>query len=813
MHRLFLAALLFHGAFSVCPQSAAAEVLDRAILYSAFKRVPTAVGTEVITGVPESIVGHAVGSVRFVESQQPTPLDPGYAFFPANGSVNFLMFGNSQASESLTATFAFIPAGSRFQTVFSSVGETGYLMRFSVSPREVVFTLGNETGSVKRYALSQPHSTTNWNRVTLTIRPGASGGTLLSLDINGVTLTRTGGDALSTRFDPTEHRQWALGGITQSDYFVGRISPIAVFAGELTPGKAAKYLASIANANFFDVSNARPQPAKDRGIVTSPLDIQEHNPYPEITEIAAPSVQSSGVATLHYPIKVPPGIKELQPQLSLTYAGSPVPGDAGLGWNLNGISKIVLDTRDGLRAYRPYRPYRYFEEDGTQFRPDRDSRNVPLLLDGNELVQQDFNTFRFKAEQNFFRVQLLRTGGFVVQTPDGVQRYYGTTANSRLSDPSDPNYVAVWSIDRLVDAHGNQLRFTYMSNSTTEPHALYPQKIEYGYDPTRALYAHEVRFTWQNRPDYRVHGRQGFLVRDSYRLRAINVRSNGKDVKRYLLQHTVDGYGRSLLISVKEYSANNRLLNNHSMAYLAQADISSNGSDFSDLTDLPVNWLHLSAFHEYQQELNLLEHTKRTPDDVSHESRGLISLLDINGDGLPDRVSTRYDSSALDVGLNNGNGFDIPVEINQDFLDDQRTDENCNIVWGAPAPAHASLRYSKWENVRLDFLDVNGDNLLDRVYRNILPGEDATTVLVNTGNGFVSSRNILYVHHPITGTLAKSRIPPEVDPSGEEREGEEPYRHFLVHNLHADADGDNRIDAMASNRCNSDSEYAKMGFY
>lgn len=51
-------------------------------------------------------------------------------------------------------------------------------------------------------------------------------------------------------------------------------------------------------------------------------------------------ISNSGTPTYKVPIALPPGIKDVAPQLAITYNGASVQGLAGMGWNLVGISSI-----------------------------------------------------------------------------------------------------------------------------------------------------------------------------------------------------------------------------------------------------------------------------------------------------------------------------------------------------------------------------------------------------------------------------------------------------------------------------------------
>lgn len=105
----------------------------------------------------------------------------------------------------------------------------------------------------------------------------------------------------------------------------------------------------------------------------------------------------------------------------------------------------------------------------------------------------------------------------------------------------------------------------------------------------------------------------------------------------------------------------------------------------------------------------------------------VLDLLDMNGDGLPDRVIQDPTSSAsvtrYHVQLNTGSGFSLPV------------------AWpGVAHPggsdfARTGIRTAT-SQMTTDMVDMNGDGLLDRVMQDLVTPFDRFHVQLNNGNGF-----------------------------------------------------------------------------
>jgi RHS repeat-associated protein len=102
-----------------------------------------------------------------------------------------------------------------------------------------------------------------------------------------------------------------------------------------------------------------------------------------------------------------------------------------------------------------------------------------------------------------------------------------------------------------------------------------------------------------------------------------------------------------------------------------------------------------------------------------------VELLDINGDGLPDRVTafnTNTTMTAYQVQLNTGSGFG-PV-INWTGLDNQ----------GGPAKNWLQVRGGNSEGtIYQDLIDINGDGLPDRVMRKVNEPYTNFVVQLNAG--------------------------------------------------------------------------------
>ncbi|MDN3577736.1 SpvB/TcaC N-terminal domain-containing protein, partial [Chitinimonas viridis] len=270
---------------------------------------------------------------------------------------------------------------------------------------------------------------------------------------------------------------------------------------------------------------------------------------------------SNGAATYSLPIAVPPGTAGMVPSISLAYNSNGGNGIAGMGWTLNGLSKIQRCGKTILQDGRT---------DTVRFtQADR------LCLDGQRLVLvnlplSDTNYWADNAEyrtemESFTRIK--RTGGgFTLETKSGHTQYYGDSDNSRLKSTvdTDNNLVHGWALRRNQDRDGNAIDYDYLDNTgsgagKTGEHQ--PASIRWGAN-TAANQAHygkiEFDYGTADRPDAEVAYLMGSRIDRRKRLEKIRTYTdtdangnNGTAVLSYSLGYeSSPTSGRSMLQSV-----------------------------------------------------------------------------------------------------------------------------------------------------------------------------------------------------------------------------------------------------------------------
>jgi RHS repeat-associated protein len=258
------------------------------------------------------------------------------------------------------------------------------------------------------------------------------------------------------------------------------------------------------------------------------------------------SVSLTGGAIYNVPIKVPPGIAGVQPDLSLTYNSQAGNGLAGYGWNVSGISVITripstkhhdnnidpvdFDTSDRFvfEGQRLMLKSGTYGANGAIYETEKYS-NVKIISYGVSPYGSQYGPSYFK-----------------VQYPDGSYAYYGNAGNSR----SRTDYaIAYWQ-----NPQGLRISYTYSMSDN----GLRINTIKYG-SRTTATPINTVQFIFgtRKRTEHSYIGGIRFMRKNL--LKEIQITGNGVSYRKYLLAHSYTSLGYDRLTSITEKSGDGTL--------------------------------------------------------------------------------------------------------------------------------------------------------------------------------------------------------------------------------------------------------------
>jgi Salmonella virulence plasmid 65kDa B protein len=443
------------------------------------------------------------------------------------------------------------------------------------------------------------------------------------------------------------------------------------------------------------------------------------------------------------PIEVPPARQGTAPGIALQYSSADKNGWCGVGWDLD-IGYIQRETRYGV----PISAY-YSDAYGFTFSVTGNSGKL-INVGGSNYCPQIDTGFLKCAYSN---------GWWTVTSKGGTIYYFGETAASRITNGYG---TFKWALSSIRDPNGNLTLLNYTSDSGQ----LYLKEIDYNGNTNSPAIATNcaVVFDLTNRSDTVSSVISGSEVNTQKRLGAVRVYAQGQLVRRYALQYTYSpSTGRSLLQSLTEFGSDNTTaLPAHTFSYSVQSQsfqsevswpvtsqypgtptgvapgtpyarlVDINGDGLPDWVTVPQSY----PFDHFNVQLNTgngFSSTVSTWNNVGDEGNGgemywssingadpsghgITELVDMDGDGLPDRVMRARNSpyDHLQLQKNTGSGFNTSSPMNG-------VDSSANSfgviteLLRSPSGNYLDNAYGNESSAGGLVTDMNGDGLPDRV--------------------------------------------------------------------------------------------------
>jgi hypothetical protein len=177
---------------------------------------------------------------------------------------------------------------------------------------------------------------------------------------------------------------------------------------------------------------------------TSLKDVAAADPAQGVNLIAAPEPNESGEARLSYNLELPPGRREMQPSLAISYGSSASSGWLGLGWDLTAPA-VTTETRWGVPRYDAALETESYMLEGAPLAPVS-HRAAPVARTAEKV-------FHMRTEGEF--KEIVRHGSapanfwWEVKDKLGVRSFYGGSPSSGGADPAAT----------LTDAQGNVFKW------------------------------------------------------------------------------------------------------------------------------------------------------------------------------------------------------------------------------------------------------------------------------------------------------------------------------------------------------------------
>ncbi len=383
-----------------------------------------------------------------------------------------------------------------------------------------------------------------------------------------------------------------------------------------------------------------------------------------------------GMMSYSVPFELPAGHAGATPSLGLSYSSGNGGSVVGVGWDI-GLSSIERSIKRGL--------------------PEYDTDDEFAADGGTELVRVSDGVYRARMEGGFARYNWLAAGDgsggyWLVESPDGGKSYYGATSEGTLvpsARAEEGGKTFRYHLVETVDVYGHQVVYEYDKFAGNEPMLT---AIEYVFTGGEARY--RVELEYERRDDPTTTGTPGFLLESGYRLTGVTTKSHGTTLKSWGLGYEPysESGGATRLSSVTAYGAN--------------------GGKYPAVESF-----------EYAQSLGNLctgagcakpfLASMGKPSSAAGMTTGQATLVDINGDGLPDLVGSTATGGAHRIHINS-------------LDDDYQPMFDADGVDSAIADASEDWDFA---HPHIQAIDINGDGLTD-VYNRTL-GQ----ALCNDGSG------------------------------------------------------------------------------
>ena len=412
---------------------------------------------------------------------------------------------------------------------------------------------------------------------------------------------------------------------------------------------------------------------------------------------------STGVAMFTVPLKLPAPRGRLELGLSLSYSSGSGAGIAGMGWDLAwpAISRQTdraLPKYDDQADWHPRQDRFVFG--GVELVPIGVIHNGSCVtpngacqyVEGEQFPAsvEGWQYFRARIEGSFLRFFWKSDHkSWLVQGKDGSTIELGVSVadpaeTSALEvDPGNPSHIFRWNIVREYDAQRdagnlpvNIVQYRYESNGEVaylkDIYASPP--VAGAASASLASYAHHVRLSYEQRPDPTFSFRRGWRVDHARRLARVDVTSmpfSGGEVRRQVRRYAIS-YDPSMHVSLLESVTLEGRCGSSDEA--APAEDASGALPWATtcatLPPMRFGYEHVAPYKangapgvaDLQGYEGFDERVVAMTGSPSHSlDDQLTDLFDINGDSLPDVVTTQPGSDQkYPLFLNGGtapNGF------------------------------------------------------------------------------------------------------------------------------------------------------------
>jgi len=536
------------------------------------------------------------------------------------------------------------------------------------------------------------------------------------------------------------------------------------------------------SAFSMEIRDTVPHTQKIGLVSTAWNDFQTASPSQNIPILQPPAISNDGSANLSFPIKLPEARDGMTPELNISYAQESGPSLLGQGWSISNTS-IIVDTRWGVPRF------------------NSDTESETYLLDGEQMSpvfhrsiaypREEERTFNLRQQLVYRRI--IRHGNspknywWEITETDGTVHYYGGLPASGPSEnhvltTADGNIVE-WHLAESRNTNNNFISYQYQKVTDFGGSNIYPATIKYnGHGLQEGNYAVHFRLKSKSasstRNDISNNARYGMKQVWADLLEEITIEYKAQRIRSYRMEYTTGAFEKTLLRSIAEYDQNENLFYDFEMTYFDEVREDNTYRPYKNAVtwnvpkdNIPVGTIS-GGIDGFNSKPTILGGAKSDcfggdlaitlgffPGSlvskeftvggkggfIEADGEGMIALIDINGDELPDKVWREtgglYFRPNLHNSIDPNTGFGIRTKIQgiSQFNISNTSGWNAGAEATVPPVFGAYSHDESTTNTVTYFGDFNGDELIDivhqgQVYFNYLDANGVPTFSTDSGD-------------------------------------------------------------------------------
>lgn len=529
--------------------------------------------------------------------------------------------------------------------------------------------------------------------------------------------------------------------------------------------------------HFTDMINgviqAPESPETDGFAPTMMNDIKAADPTAKLNIIAPPSANNRGSANLQYAFEMPPARNGMAPSLAISYNSDGGNGWLGQGWDLS-VPSITLDTRWGVPRYDLADETETYSLSGSMLSTMDDNGAMSVAHRGDKIARKTDRQFYTRQGGDFSRI--IRKGDspanyyWEVTDKQGVVYTYGgegAVIKGTITDiaGNTREVISEWKLKKVVETHGDWIEYEY--TTANEPvrgglvaKAIYLSKVSAGNVESSEPHTVVTLTGDKTKRQKANNARYGYLTSSNRLLEKVSINFMGEELRSYTFSYVDGAFHKDLLEGVRQFDdqgqefafqkfdyyddvqsasgyvpfkSQSETWNTHNDGLDAGFINPLQGMDmFSDKPTALGGTTSSSVGGSFYAGVGIYDGSSSTSGTIggsfnysNDKSKGLSTFVDLNGDGLPDKVYRDGNSVYYRPQLRNSDTGEVsygePIRVNgisgfsSSSSNTYSGGADVKAGWGAAVATIGTDASKTTTKTTVYFSDINGDGLIDLV--------------------------------------------------------------------------------------------------